>query len=120
MIKTARSWGVPPSQIIQGKPCEWSRVDSLLSTALVLVEEETCRECGTVSWLGHSTNNYIGFEVDQAVCYGCAAMENHRKEEGKNKKPTPGAKPYVSAFMYGEGTPLPSRDEEYERRRKKG
>lgn len=116
MIKTARSWGAPPSQVILGEPRVWSFEDSLLSTALVLLEEETCRECGTPSWLGHSTNRYIGFEVDEAVCYGCAAMENKRKENEKAKK-TPGSKPFVAPFMYGD-VALPSREDEYERRRK--
>lgn len=118
MIKTARSWGVPPSQIVLGEPRSWAYEDSLLSTALVLLEEETCRDCGTPSWLGHSTNRYVGFEVDEAVCYGCAAMETKRKETEKSSKKTPGAKPFVAPFMYGD-VDFPSREDEYERRIRK-
>lgn len=94
----------------------WGRVDTKLSMALTILTQETCKDCGTVSWLGHSTDNRIVFKHDKTHCYGCAELERVRAEESKSKKPDDhGAKPYVEP-VGDSGMPLPSRSEEYERR----
>lgn len=116
LIQTAKSWKVPPTQIILGEPMEWSHTDSKLSTALVLLEEETCKDCGTVAWHGHSGNRYIKLDVDSSHCYGCQALEERR--EDKERKMAKGEKPYVKVSMYGD-LPLPSRQDEFDRRAKR-
>lgn len=85
--------------------------------AITLLENETCNDCGTVSWLGHSADNRIVFKRKEAHCYGCAEIERKQAEESKNKKRDDyGVKPYVEAATFDGQTPLPSRAEEYERR----
>ncbi len=118
-MKTAKDWHLPPRQIFYGKPVAWGKVDTKLSMALTILEQETCKDCGTVSWLGHSTDNRIVFKHDKTHCYGCAELERTRAEESKSKKPDDyGAKPYVKPEG-DSGMPLPSRSEEYERRARK-
>lgn len=113
-VKTARSWSVPPRQVMLGEPCVWGPDDTLLSMALVLLEEETCSECGTPSWLGHSTNNSIIFEHDSTTCFGCMELEKARAD--KTKEQGKGEKGYVRPRMWDD-SPLPDRAQEYERRK---
>jgi hypothetical protein len=115
-VKTSREWKTPPRQILRGVPVTWNSVDTRLSMALVLLEQETCRECGTPSWLGHSADSRIEFKYDVAHCHGCMELEKQRSEASKGRKSDDhGAKPYVYPQGF-EGVPLPSRSDEYERR----
>ncbi len=116
MVETSKQWQVPPRQIILGRQVDWNPDDSKLSAALVLLEDETCRECGTVVWHGHSGNRYIKLDVDSTHCYGCQALEQRR--EDKERKLSKGEKPYVKVSMYGD-LELPSRQDEFERRAKR-
>jgi len=111
-VETARSWNVPPTQIITGEPTVWDRKDSLLSMALVLLEKETCKSCGVVSWHGHSTNNAILMELDSTTCFGC--MELEKRQDDKTNKVGKGEKPFVSARMWDDSQ-LPDRSDEFER-----
>ncbi len=115
-VKTSKDWQIPPTQVLEGRPKEWGRVDTKLSMAMVILDQETCKDCGTVSWLGHSTDNRIVFKHEETHCYGCAELERKRAEESKNKKTSDyGVKPYVN--VEGDmGMELPSRTAEYERR----
>lgn len=114
-MRTSKEWKVPPRQILYGKPKAWNKVDTKLSMALVILEQETCRDCGTVSWLGHSADNRIVFKHDVTHCYGCAELERVRDEGTKSKAKDYGSKPYVKAA--GDlGMSLPDRAEEYSRR----
>lgn len=93
----------------------WNQVDTKLSVALVILEQETCKDCGTVSWLGYSSDNRIVFKHDVTHCYGCAELERVRDEGSKSKAKDYGSKPYVEAT--GDmGLALPDRAEEYDRR----
>ena len=116
-VETARSWNVPPSQIVKGEPTEWSRHDSLLSMALVMLEKETCQSCGVVSWHGHSTNREIMLELDTTTCFGC--MELEKRQDDKSQKLGKGEKPFVLARMW-DNSELPSRRSELERVNAKG
>src|SRR5690625_6357639 len=78
-VETARSWNVPPTQIIKGEPTEWSRHDSLLSMALVMSEQETCQNCGVVSWHGHSTNGESGLNRVPPPGSGALGREQRRE-----------------------------------------
>lgn len=112
-VEASKSWGVPPRQVILAEPMVWGVEDTLLSMAMTLLKQETCKECGTVSWHGHSTDNRITFEMESATCFGC--MEQEGRREDKNNPIDKGEKPYVVAKMYDDSE-LPSRSEEYERR----
>jgi hypothetical protein len=117
VVKTAREWGVPPRQVFLGEPVQWNDRDSRLSMALTVLEQETCKECGTVAWIGHSADSSIVFKHDEQYCWGCAALEKRREEDSKNKvKKGHGAKPYVIPSMFDESMPLPTRRAEFERR----
>lgn len=116
-VETARSWNVPPTQVIRGEPTRWSRQDSVLSMALVLLEKETCNNCGVVSWHGHSTNREVVMEVDSTTCFGC--MELEKRQEDKTNKLGKGEKPYVMSRMW-DNSDLPSRHDELKRINSKG
>jgi hypothetical protein len=114
VLKTARSWGIPPLELLTGKKVGWSDDrNRFLAVALTLMEDETCKSCGTPAWIGHSTNNEIAFSVKSTVCYGCAELERDRdsvSSDGKQKrKARPGETRYVAAHNVWEGKPLPSR-----------
>lgn len=115
-VKTSREWKVPPRQMLLSEPVDWDLKDSKLSMALTILEEETCKECGTPAWIGHSTDHRIVFDYAKAHCYGCMELEKKRGEESKGKRNDHGAKPYVKAKMWGGFGELPSRRQEYERR----
>lgn len=94
----------------------WEEVDTRLSMALTLLEAETCSDCGTPTWWGHSTNNEITFKVDSTTCYGCAELEKHRKSKNKlNQNSSHGSKPHTRPRMWDESQ-LPSRSDEYRRK----
>lgn len=87
----------------------------MLSVALTLLEEETCKNCGTPAWIGHSTDNTIVFDVKSSVCYGCAELEKDREEQEKNRAvKTRGEARYVEPYNVW-GDPLPGRSESYAR-----
>lgn len=108
MVETAQKWGLPPTQVMLGRPTEWSADDTKLSTALVVLEKETCRDCGQPAWLGHSTDRNLTFKSESTHCYGC--MELEKRREDKENKVGKGEKPYVVAKMWDD-SPLPGRAE---------
>ena len=118
-IRTARAWKVPPTTMIRGtQPDRWSREDVLLANALTVLENETCRECGTPAWIGHNTDNRILFKTDSAHCYGCEELEKDREKKSKDKSyKGHGETLYVIPYMFKDLDPLPSRREAYERRK---
>lgn len=118
-LKAARSWGVPPLTMLTGQSTDWSDdKNRRLAMALTILEEETCKNCGTPAWIGHSTNNLITFDLKSSVCYACAELEKEREEREKGR----GAKPrmkgetrYARARnVWGEEYPLPSRAHAYQ------
>lgn len=123
LLKTARSWGIPPLVMFTGEQTDWSdERNRMLAAALTVLEDETCSTCGTPVWLGHSTNNEIQFKVQSTTCYGCAEIEkaenNRVSTTGKSKrKPNPGESLYVTPFhvWHEHGHNLPTRYEEYVR-----
>lgn len=90
----------------------------MLAMAMTILEEETCKNCGTPAWIGLSTNNEIVFDIKSAICYGCAELEKDREdtEKSRGKKPRQkGETRYAEARnVWGEGRPLPSRAYSYE------
>jgi hypothetical protein len=119
VLKTARSWTLPPLELLTGKKIGWKdERNRMLAVALTLVEDETCSGCGTPAWIGHSTDNTIAFSIKSSVCYGCAELERERdssvSSDGRQKrKPRPGETRYVTAHNIWEGLPLPSRYQSY-------
>lgn len=86
--------------------------------ALTILEEETCKGCGTPAWIGHSTNNEIVFDIKSSTCYACAEIEKDREnyEKGRGGNPRQkGESRYAKARnVWGDDRPLPSRAHAYE------
>lgn len=86
----------------------------LLAVALTLLESESCGSCGTPSWIGHSTNNEISFEVESSTCFGCAELEkSNEDEQRRRKKKQRGEVKYVVPRMVWDDQEIPSRSELY-------
>lgn len=105
--------------MLTGRPSDWSDVKNRkLATALTILEEETCKGCGTPAWIGYSTNNEIVFDIKSSVCYACAELERDRENHEKGRGGTPrqkGETRYAKARnVWGEDHPLPSRAHAYE------
>lgn len=104
--------------MLTGQPSEWSdERNRKLAMALTILEEETCKGCGTPAWIGMSTNNEVVFDLKGAVCYGCAELEKDREdsEKRRGKIRQKGETRYVSARnVWGADTPLPSRAHSYQ------
>lgn len=119
-VTTARAWGVPPHVTISGgSPAEWTDTDILLANALTVLENETCKGCGTPVWLGYATDNEILFRTGRSHCYGCEELEKEREQQSKNKKKSHGDTTYVEPYHFFEdrGLRLPSRRETLTRKR---
>lgn len=113
VLKTARSWQLPPIQMLTGEKSGWGDDrNRLLAVALTLLEDESCKSCGTPVWLGHSSNNEVVFSLKTSTCYGCAEMDKARENR---KKAKPGEAYYVVAHNVWDEGPLPGRYEEYRR-----
>lgn len=99
--------------LIAGRKTQWSdNRNRMLAVALTLLEEETCGSCGTPVWIGHSTDNEIGFSVHSSTCYGCAELEKDGEQHKTKRK---GETRYVRAHSVWEDGKLPSRHESYTR-----
>lgn len=89
-----------------------------LATALIILEEETCKSCGTPAWIGHSTNNEIVFDIKGSICYGCAELEMDREKAEKGRggrSRQKGESKYVRPrSVWNDGRTLPSRAHSYQ------
>lgn len=105
--------------MLTGEPSDWSdERNRKLAMALTILEEETCKSCGTPAWIGMSTNNQIVFDLKGAVCYGCAEIEKDREDSEKRRggrTRQKGENRYVSPRnVWGADYPLPSRAHSYQ------
>lgn len=104
--------------MLTGRPSQWTEEKNRkLAMAMTILEEETCKSCGTPAWVGLSTNNEIVFDIKSTTCYGCAELERDREsyEKGRGGKPRlKGESRYVKArSVWGEGYSVPSRADAY-------
>jgi len=103
--------------MLTGEETTWGGDDRnrMLAVALTLLEVETCNSCGTPAWVGHSTNNEIGFTVQSGTCFGCAEMQKADDADQRNKrKQAPGEFRYVVPHMVWPDMAIPSRSELYQ------
>jgi len=105
--------------MLTGKPSDWTdERNRMLAMASTILEEETCKQCGTPAWIGLSTNNEIVFDLKSTTCYGCAELEKNREdaEKGRGGRPRQkGEVQYVRARnVWGEERSLPSRAHAYQ------
>jgi hypothetical protein len=105
--------------MLTGNESTWSdERNRKLALALVILEEETCKGCGTPAWIGHSTNNKIVFDLKSSVCYACAELEKERENREKGRTALPrmkGETRYASPHnVWGAEHPLPSRAHAYQ------
>lgn len=117
-VKTARDWKLPPRAFVFGDhETGWTEADTLLAMALTVLETETCKNCGTPAWWGHSTDNTVQFRTKSAHCYGCEELEKEREKKSKDKSAKGhGDTTYVEPYHFFEenGARLPSRREAFE------
>lgn len=115
VLKTARSWSLPPLTLLTGEDPNWADDrNRLLATALTVLESETCPHCSTPSWIGHSTDRNITFDVDSTTCFGCAEIERDQENDRRNSRSKPkGEFRYVVPHNVWPDEPLPSRAELY-------
>jgi hypothetical protein len=93
----------------------WSDLDFLLIEAMQILEEETCRECGSPIWIcRNDMASNVGFKVKTATCFARAELERWSEREDKKKtgKKRYGEYPYAVPYTY-DGTELPSRIQFY-------
>jgi hypothetical protein len=105
--------------MITGKPSDWAdERNRKLAMATTILEEESCKSCGTPAWIGMSTNNEIVFDIKSTTCYACAELEKDREsyEKGRGGKPRQkGETRYARPRnVWGEGHSLPSRAHSYQ------
>lgn len=120
-IKTAKSWGMPPTKVIRpDAPDGWTEKDSLLAMAMTVLESETCNQCNTPVWIGYSTDNTLQFKLESTVCYGCAELEKDRKaqEKKKDRVATPGESKYVVPYTVFDSGSMPSRKDLFKKKSK--
>lgn len=105
-----------PSFLLLGKgknpyTVRWSIKDRVLATAVIQLEGETCPNCGTPYWLGHTSHGSVDYAVEFDQCLACAELE----EVTKDMKLDPGVRASVRAVgatdESGGEEPLPSRQE---------
>lgn len=99
-IKTSIATGKPVSFLLNDEPLQddWTVLDKKLLVGYQTLQDETCKSCGTPTWLGHTEVPSVGFNVDKTTCYSCAELEKDRetsrdknaaKEHGVTKFPVP-------------------------------
>lgn len=109
-IETAMRLNLPPSvMLVRGKTAAdgWAEYDKKLAMAWVILDRETCKDCGQPLWICRSSNRDLMFSVRTDLCYASAEFEKWQdSKKAKNLKK--GEKPYIVAKMR-EDTPKPSR-----------
>lgn len=116
-IKAAINFSVPPTVMLLNdrQPDKWLPVDKKLAIAYQILEEETCPDCGTPIWLGHSDDETVTFSIKSTTCYSCAVIEAEQDNQSKRKRaPAKGTKKNL-AFEPDEGIRQPSRKVFFER-----
>jgi hypothetical protein len=94
---------------------DWSDLDFMLLEAMQILEDETCKECGSPIWICRNESAaHVGFKVKIATCFAKAELDrwNEREEKKKTGKKRHGEYPYVVPYTY-DGTELPSRMQFY-------
>ena len=103
-IKAARDFSIPPSVLMlrNRQPSDgWSEADKKLVVAFQILEDETCPDCGTPVWIGHSDDEHVVFDIKSRICYACAEVEQaqadaeKRSSKRKNARPTRGKKRFL-------------------------
>jgi len=64
-------------------------MDELLAMAAKLDDLAKCPGCGQYTDEAHDPENDGGYDVEEVVCYACAAQERWRRDKEKSR-PEPG------------------------------
>lgn len=76
--------------IMQSQPTDpWKGVDFALLTALQIIEQETCGDCGNPIWHCDSRDRDLNMRVKSRVCSGSRALRAHQNKnitDNKEKK----------------------------------
>lgn len=105
--------------MLTGRPSDWTdERNRKLAMAMTILEEESCRGCGTPAWIGLSTNNEIVFDIKSTTCFSCAELEKDREsyEKGRGGRPRgKGETRYTKPRnVWGPEHGLPSRSHSYQ------
>lgn len=112
-VETAMKLNLPPSVMLTelGQPADgWSRADKKLAMAWIILQKETCKNCGQPLWICRSSNKNLMFSVRTGICYAKAELEKWEVSP-RGKKLKKGEHPFIVAQMRNKETPLPSRAE---------
>lgn len=84
-----------------------------LKMAWQVLEDETCKMCGTPSWFGRNPDNNVDFDERSSVCKGCDHLNRKSEERNKKKghKHNPAITYYVTPKTVMKETKLPTRDQ---------
>lgn len=93
----------------------WKKIDFLLVEAMQILEDETCKECGSPIWVCRNENaQNVGFKIKIATCYAKQQLDKWQDDESKKKKAPNrfGQYPYIVPYTY-DGSEMPSRAQFY-------
>jgi hypothetical protein len=92
----------------------WTSYDYRIQEAMNIMDREICGRCGNPTWICHSTDGRIDFEVLTGTCYASAEVEEYDEKPGVEKL-GPGeyryARPVGIENEDGSREPLPNRRE---------
>lgn len=54
--------------------------DLALMQASVILKRESCKNCGMPFWIGHNTDNYIEFKIEEETCWACSKVDKANKD----------------------------------------
>ncbi len=94
---------------------DWTDLDFMLIEAMQILEDETCKECGSPIWICRNESaSSVGFKVKVATCFAKAELDrwNELQDKKKSSKKRHGEYPYVVPYTY-DGTELPTRMQFY-------
>jgi len=57
-----------------------------LQTALQVIEDETCPQCGHPVWLCHSTLDSVQWDVEWVTCYADQVVEETKKSRESKRR----------------------------------
>lgn len=75
-MEAAAKWGVPPGVILRpGHPGTWTTTDRILAVAHVIAQRARCPGCGQPKAEAWNPDSDGWYEVREASCNGCAAIQ---------------------------------------------
>jgi MinD superfamily P-loop ATPase len=77
---------VPPLTILRGGTGEWTHTDRVLAVAHVLAQNMLCETCGQPKHEALNPDSDGYYEVREALCQGCAAIDRDREKNADDTR----------------------------------